>query len=215
MKNVCIFDRNIKYSHIIKSFLLAQNCRVSVSSTISDAINKLALGIFDGFICIEDIPKDIWNVITNVYEGKITLFFITNQKNVKINTDFILMEPFSLLDFALLIKKFVNTIKKCECTYYVEVKKNSNYVNCVLENPTEYGGVIYPASFTMNSMNVFNSFFRDVKDTFAVEFHYENDDRIIFAKPVFYEYTPNKLIIEVFVNFLKDDKYMYSFANER
>lgn len=182
---------------------------------MTDAINKLSLGIFDGLICVEDIPMNLYDIVNNLYEGKMIIFYIGNQKDVKINTNYLLREPFSLLDFALLIKNFVSAMKKYDCIYYVGIKKNSSYVNCVLENPTDYGGIIYPVSFTMNSMNIFNDFFKNIKDVFEVWFFDKNSNDLLYARPVSYEYTTNKLIKEVIINFLANTRRSVGYANNK
>ncbi len=206
MKNVCIFDMNSKYIHIIKSFLLAQSCRVSVCQNVLDAITKLSLGIFDGLICVEDLPMNVYDIVNNLYENRIVIFYISNKKDERVNANYFLREPFSLLDFASLIKNFVSAMKKYECIYYVGVKRSSSYVNCVLENPTDYGGIIYPVSFTMNNMNIFNDFFNGLKDVFEVQFLDKNYSDSLYARPVSYEYLPNKLVKEVLINFLPDER---------
>lgn len=206
MKNVCVYDEITKYAHIIKSFLLAQNCRVSISTTTPEVVDKLNTGIFDGIVCVEDIPAQIWDILTNLYEGKIPVFFIGNRKNAGWTVNYSLREPFSLLDFAVLIKSFVNIMKKYDCVYYVKVKNDFYSLNCMLENPNKLGGIIYPASFTINEMNMFNDFFRAVTDTFEIKFLDRNEKPLI-AKPIFYDFTSNKLIKEVFVNFINNVEY--------
>ncbi|MFN7181586.1 MAG: hypothetical protein ACK4NF_02770 [Planctomycetota bacterium] len=206
MKNICIFDNQLKYAYIIKSFLLTFQCRVTISKDETDACNKLSIGVYDGLILIESFPESLQNVVTNLYENSIVTLYIGNIKKEKIKTRYSINEPFSLLDFAKLIKNFVSDIRKCDCLYYVVAKKDNQVLNCILENPTKEGGVLYPNSYTIYNINTFNNFFKDKKEEFEINFLQANEKDTLLAKPLHYEYRADQIIKEVFIRFILSKK---------
>ncbi len=208
MKNICIFDTKTKYAYIIKSFLITFQCRVTICNKETDAYNKLSIGVYDGLIIIETFPESLLNLITNLYENHIVLFYIGSIKKDKLSVDYHLIEPFSLLEFAILIKNFIDDIKKRDCLYYIIAKKENQSINCILENPTYEGGIIYPMDSRVYNVNIFNNFFRNIKGEFEIDFLYSEKRKSVLAKPLFYEYTPGRIIKEVYINFMCEKEEM-------